>query len=511
MDFNYQTVYRTEGLDPEYSKLTGAARFPLATAGEDAWIFWNHTDDFKQSVTVITFSARSKAEGDVVVGDVANGPKGVKFIPVVIADIQASPEKWNADPELVKTAVQADVNLNWHQAEVSEVYADWVAPLEQHIAQEDLDRLGMSKSELVTSTLIEARGIPAEIGAIHVWRDGHAYQKKDHYLWRRVPSSWTDDDPDDEIPRSTSMAYRSPDGMWEPARKKLHHEIIAKYFEGIQPVPEGEQPTAALVMGLPAAGKSSFVEGHPDLGASAVLDPDRIVEALPEFQLARQKKVRGGARAVYEEAAAVNDLALAEAVKRRVNFTVPGTGADLKWVQDHFLKLADQGWKVRIFMPHIMDLDELMIRSEARGERSGRFVPTERLAELWQKLPHHFMELRKDPRVSELALIGSSNDGHRDIMDLSYVQFRENGTATEAVWDKEFWSEFQKHDVTESVDGGLKDYGLPSDHAKWLTNTIKLLKADLANVRAMPKQYTPGSGIVDDLPSYFGIPYEPQK
>lgn len=555
--FRYHTVYRTEGVEPPSLQLTAAAPYPDAAPGEDAWIFWSGWDDATtKMVRVFRFAARREGIDGVIVASLiaedGTAPQEVRFIPVLIEDIQARPEYYDL-PEAPLSSSQGDVHLVYHAAEVSEAYEGWVAPPEVHVTPEDVTRLEIEPDELLAEMeaegyagtwqiLDEEQGVRARIGDVHWWKDGphqridhrdpkkrwpkviafirpdgHAYVKRDDGSFRRVRSAWTDRDSEGVIPESTKEAYLRPNerGMpeWPPERKRKHHAIIEKMFAGKKPVQPGETPTVVILMGLPASGKSCLIEhAIPELQPLrefANIDPDEVLAQLPEFELAKQRRVRNGASALREEAGMVNDIAFMKAAHERYNFVIQGTGESYEWFERKVLALADEGYRVCVYMPHINDEEELVLRAEERGERTGRFVPARRIKELYKKLPKNFLMFARDPRVLEAVLVNTSHT--RPNATAAYALRRETVGAVpvENALDPVFYAEFQKH-IYEAREKGLNllaaDWS--GESLNRMTAVLTSIREDLKAIENAPKQFAPGSGLLDELPSYVGIPYE---
>lgn len=292
--------------------------------------------------------------------------------------------------------------------------------------------------------LTESRGIPAEPGEIHKWKDGD-YEKQRDGSWRKVGSEWTDTHPD--VSGSTKSKFFDPKtGTWDPARRKLHDEILNEVrpllFGDAKPVPADKQPVFTFIMGPPASGKSTRV-GDAKMANTVVLDPDEIVVRLPEFKKAVEVKARNGAGSVVEEAMLLNNRLISEVEAGRYNYCISGTGGNLEWMQTKlFPELKKKGYKINVLMSYVADLDELLLRVESRGHRDGRFVPPERTESLHRTLPKNFLALMSNKDLDSLALFNThvTRPGASKMQsDVAFVQSAASGK--QEVLDPDFFNE----------------------------------------------------------------------
>lgn len=428
MSFSYYTVYRTEQEEFPSRWLSGAAPLP-DSIGQDAWVFWaGQPDDVHPPSRVFIFAERAEGPDGTVIGKLATTGEFVRFVPLTVDWIQQNPEAY---PSLASVNLESltpgDLHLLFHASEISEAYESWLGPLSELVTAEDVDYLG---EEAVTDLLIEhsfleARGVPAEVGAVHHWNDGYDYQKQDDGSWKRVNTSWTPEHPD--VPKSTKGQFWDKNWGWDPHRKKLHKELLdevrAATFGNAKPVPPDETPSFTYIMGPPAAGKSTRAASST-YDNTVKLDPDEFVERLPEFKKAVEVKARNGAQSVVDEALMLNDALLSEAMDGRYNFIVAGTGANLQWMEKEFFPdLKARGYRINVFMTYVDDLDELMLRTEARGHRSGRFIPPERTKHLHGALPKNFKELMSNADVNSLVLLNSHQQTDNSTKnEVAYIQ-----------------------------------------------------------------------------------------
>jgi predicted ABC-type ATPase len=429
MGFSFYTVYRTDEEQAPSRWLAGAAPYK-ELVGKDAWVFWQgDTDDVKPPTRLFIFAERKDEPGGVVAGKLADTGEVVRFIPLTVDHVLENPAAYPRFEQAVKeeTLTQGDLYLVFNAAEVGEAYEEGYGPLAELVTLEDIELLGesMVRDMLIENTYQEAKGVPAPIGAIHRWKDQHDYQKQPDSSWKRVDTQWVPEHPD--VPKSTKNQFWDKNWGWDPHRKKLHAKLLDDVrkatFGSAKPVPKGEEPVFTYIMGPPAAGKSTRTR-NAEYNNAVKLDPDEFVERLPEFQKAVELKSRNGAQSVVEEALMLNDALIDEAKEGRYNFIVAGTGANLQWMEKElFPDLKKRGYRINVFMTYVDDLDELMLRTEERGHKGGRFVPPERTKTLHETLPKNFKELMKNPDVTSLVLVNSHQTEDQTVKnDVAYLQ-----------------------------------------------------------------------------------------
>lgn len=430
MSFSYYTVYRTDTTEqaPGYRWMAGAAPFPDGGLGVDSWIFWTgFRDDGSPPFSVFRFTERRDEAFGVVWAKLADSEQEMRFIPLTVDHVRENPESYPLEGVDAASLTPGDLQLLFHAAEVGDNYESWLGPLGELVTFEDVVLLGETVliDLLLEQAAFEAKGVPAEVGAVHRWRDGFDYEKQSDASWKRVDSGWSDTHP--EIPTSTKNKYWDQNWGWDPHRQKLHTKLLdsvrSAMFGAAKPVLADETPTFTYIMGPPAAGKSTRARqtGYDNI---VKLDPDEFVERMPEFKKAVEEKSRNGATSVVEEALMLNDVLMDEAKESRYNFMIAGTGSNLKWMENElFPDLKKRGYRINVIMTYVDDLDELLLRSEARGHKSGRFIPSARTKSLHATLPKNFKELTKNKDVNSLVLINShQQQDEQTTNELAYVQ-----------------------------------------------------------------------------------------
>jgi hypothetical protein len=401
--FSYYTVYKMDSKTLPFGVFKGAAQLD-----SKKWIFFTN-EDGGHATTQISFEQLSK-RGRSIEGRTSAGDKMV-FTPTTLAEVKANPDVYGASAEEA-AAMQTDSDLYVFliASEIPEWYVErYGPPEEQTELEEDVS--------LALNALEEEKGVPAKPGEVHRWSDGNEYQKQFDGSWRRTDTDWSESHP--SVPKSTKTKYWNETDGWDPQRKATHARVLKEVadaaFGGKTPVSGGDNPEFTYIMGPPAAGKTTR-QRQPEYDNTVKLDPDEFVERLPEFITAQKVKARNGAQSVVEEALMLNDKLIEDAKDGRFNFIISGSGANLQWMEKElFPDLKRRGYRINIVMTYVEDLDELLLRTEARGHVRGRFVPSSRTRQLHAMLPKNFKELTKNPDVTSIALLNShQTESERD-------------------------------------------------------------------------------------------------
>lgn len=176
---------------------------------------------------------------------------------------------------------------------------------------------------------------------------------------------------------------------WTPERQAMHREIIADATAG---VPRSEQPTLYMMGGGPAAGKSSIIKNgdvkHPE--KHVLSNPDEFKADLPEYRDGLAAGDPRAARVAHEESSYLNKQAMRAAADNGQDVVWDGTGDNsIDKLESQVRVLKDRGYKVEADYV-TCDTETAVERSNARGKKTGRFVPEEavrethaRVSEIW--------------------------------------------------------------------------------------------------------------------------------
>jgi predicted ABC-type ATPase len=171
-------------------------------------------------------------------------------------------------------------------------------------------------------------------------------------------------------PKDSLEKHSRPDGSLTPERAALHEKIIDGILAGHKPQ---AHPVATFFGGGPAAGKSTALKATP--ADTAHIDSDEIKAQLPEYQQMLEAKDPRAASFVHEESSAISKAAAAEAVRRRVNFTLDGTGdSDVAKLAAKVSAARKAGYATEGKYVTV-GTDEAVRRAKARAAAVGRHVP----------------------------------------------------------------------------------------------------------------------------------------
>lgn len=203
----------------------------------------------------------------------------------------------------------------------------------------------------------------------------------------------------------TIEKYRSKDGVYSAARKKLHDDILFHGVWGADPKnyngpkkwyppllgpeqvaaatpPPGQKPTFIMLGGRGGSGKGSFEGKVYDPAHSILLDADHIKHMIEEF-------CGWNAGEVHEESSDVLERVMEQARKRGVNVVFDATMKSSGGVMEKAQAFKDAGYRIEA---HYMHLPRAIAAARSIGryfspatpehpERRGRYVPPEIILE----------------------------------------------------------------------------------------------------------------------------------
>lgn len=189
--------------------------------------------------------------------------------------------------------------------------------------------------------------------------------------------------------KDTYIEHFDEDGP-TPERKKLHQQIIDKLSHKPS-VPEDKKPVAILTMGIPGSGKSAMVRGQLK-DDFVLLDPDSVREHIPEFHEAVDEGAKDAALRVERESVYVAKRLRNHSIKERKNILLNGMGNDPHQYAETIKHLKKQGYHVQLMMPHC-SAKKAIERAKKEGEKTGRWVAPETIAEGSHHAPYSFAAL----------------------------------------------------------------------------------------------------------------------
>jgi len=260
------------------------------------------------------------------------------------------------------------------------------------------------------------------------------------------------DDPNNLLQDTRYRYGKVVDGKteWIPERVALHDEIFETFLKNGT---VSEHPTAYLVGGPMAAGKTTLIDGLREAGLVPAenevtyVNPDAIKELLPEMREFMAMKEDRGATAVHEESSELSKELMRRAVaeKRNILWDASFTGGSArKQVQ----MLKDAGYTVKAFAVQA-PVEEAIARAQRRAVSEGRGVPMQVLLTS-HKLAPAIMETI--PPVADFFAFLYTDVKHYDrpgldpVSTMAVMLTKEPGKPVKIVNKKEF-TKFSKNSL----------------------------------------------------------------
>ena len=181
-------------------------------------------------------------------------------------------------------------------------------------------------------------------------------------------------------------------------RHSLRAKIIDDYYNKGS-YAKGKQ--AFLILGLPAAGKSSLADPLADNMDAIIVDSDEFKKRLPEFANG------AGANYLHEESSDMADELLTRVIKNGDNLVFPVVGKTPKSLQEKITLLKQAGYDVHL---GYMDLpmDKALLRATNRYILEGRLVNLKYIKSVGDRPLKNFNAIKNNPDITDYALY--SND-----------------------------------------------------------------------------------------------------
>jgi predicted kinase len=145
---------------------------------------------------------------------------------------------------------------------------------------------------------------------------------------------------------------------------------------------------ATIVLGPPAAGKSTFANKFARARNAAIIDPDEAKKVLPEYGDGT------GANAVHAESTQIFKRVFDTALEAGDNLVIPRTGGKQSDIADIMTLLEDAGYEIDLIL---MDVTI----DNAHKRMIGRFIGTGRLIN-----PQIIYDIGDNPQITYNALKG---------------------------------------------------------------------------------------------------------
>lgn len=203
--------------------------------------------------------------------------------------------------------------------------------------------------------------------------------------------------------------HQDENGNFTPERQKLHDEIMNDVLN------KGTSKTGQSwhLGGAPANGKSSLVDsgfiGNP---ANIVhVDPDAIKARLPEYQIMNQNRVVTAASFTHEESSYLSKRIMERGGNSGQDMLIDGVGdGGIDKIEAKIAQMKKAGLSTKA---HYVTLDtDLSLKlADARGKKTGRYVPEAYTREMNRKISVLVPQLVERKSFDELNLWDTNISG----------------------------------------------------------------------------------------------------
>jgi predicted ABC-type ATPase len=186
-------------------------------------------------------------------------------------------------------------------------------------------------------------------------------------------------------------------GKLSAEREELHKDIVAQHLSGVEKPEEGKA-TYTFLGGGSAAGKSTITNlpevGWPSDTEAVKIDSDNIKGMLPEYVEMVNAGDESAAKYAHEESSALAKRISAVASENGYSVALDGTGDGS--VESMTKKIDDAkaaGMTVNAVYV-TCSLEDAISRSNARGDKTGRYVPKETIISTHAKVSQIFPRIQ---------------------------------------------------------------------------------------------------------------------
>ena len=158
---------------------------------------------------------------------------------------------------------------------------------------------------------------------------------------------------------------------------------------------------AIIVLGPPAAGKSSIANPIARKHNAAIIDADEAKKFMPEFAEGR------GANAVHEESAQIAEVALAQALGDGINVVIPKVGGNDKSIKKLIERLRNYDYEIDVVGMDVKP-EVAMSRMIQRFINTGRYVPYNYLKSVGDKPMSTYNNLKREGLADGYAHIDNN-------------------------------------------------------------------------------------------------------
>jgi len=291
-------------------------------------------------------------------------------------------------------------------------------------------------------------------------------------------------------------------------RRALHARIYDAFLSPTPRVPDAQQPVAIVTMGLPASGKSTAIQALSiDAAQFVPADSDLVKNYLPEFQEGLNQRAKNAADIVHDESAYLVEQMREKAIRERKCLIADGTGSNFEVWEKLIGDLKKNGYRVHLLMADLSP-EKCKERISDRAERTGRYVPHDRVDGLAPKLPKNFLKLKD---LADTAMLFSTENGDpvpvytriddapEDVFDrAAYADFKRRAGVSEASLVALGVARMLRESEAALPPVGGRRPPFVHDDAVWVAVTLGYA-SEQAVYRTIPVRFQRGEG-VDMLP-----------
>lgn len=240
------------------------------------------------------------------------------------------------------------------------------------------------------ATVEEIEAHPAVVNAIELAKTIRETYLSPGYL----TDEWKTTRQFDFAGESVTGYNNAVDRLYDQAKRLGWIDEQVPYTEGN--VVQGRQAT--IILGPPAAGKSSIANRIAQSRGAAIIDSDEAKKVLPEYRDGI------GANAVHEESQDIINLVLRQAVNNGDNIVIPKIGKSLNTIDLLINSLKEDGYTINLLNVAVPS-DTAYVRMISRFINTGRLIN-----------PEYFRAIGDNPTKTYQALKQKGGlDGYAEI------------------------------------------------------------------------------------------------
>jgi len=163
------------------------------------------------------------------------------------------------------------------------------------------------------------------------------------------------------------------------------------------------QKKAVIVLGAPAAGKSTLANPIAVKYGAAIIDKDEVKKVLPEYQGGV------GANAVHAESSAIGNAMLGTTIKDGTNVVLPTVGEELSKVQKYIKQFKEAGYDVTVMNMKVTPM-EAMKRMFNRFADTGRLINVKYASQILDRPSQTYISIKDKGEADGYIEINNEGD-----------------------------------------------------------------------------------------------------